>query len=209
VDTDFLILSDANTEFIQAFFDGRPQLLGVDGRVHVISNPARVDPATGRLMIHRYSRRHGDTQPEEQHQCQSGYCAVNMCKGRELVKFIQYRRQRPQLAQTGVIQLPSHRSWNDLSTTHEHHHPSSKLDAIQCHYDMVVYVGDGKNDYCPMTRLRATDMACIRRHRALDGLVDGGKIAQPDIQARRVYWHDSETVREAIHEWVSKRNVQK
>lgn len=209
VDTDFVILSDANTEFIQAFFDSRPELLGVHGRVHVISNPARVDPTTGRLMINRYSRRHGDAQPEEQHQCQSGYCAVNMCKGRELVKFIKYRQQhqrRPH-AQTGVVQLPSHHSWNDLSPATDHH-ASSKLDAIQCHYDMVVYVGDGKNDYCPMTRLRPHDLACIRRHRALERLVDGGKIAQPDIQARRVYWHESDTVREAICEWV-KKNVQK
>jgi Putative Phosphatase len=34
-------------------------------------------------------------------------------------------------------------------------------------YDQVFYVGDGKNDFCPLTRLRTHDVALVRVNREL------------------------------------------
>jgi hypothetical protein len=34
-------------------------------------------------------------------------------------------------------------------------------------YDQVFYVGDGKNDFCPLTRLRGHDVALVRVNREL------------------------------------------
>ncbi|KAI3623693.1 hypothetical protein CBS14141_003392 [Malassezia furfur] len=47
-----------------------------------------------------------------------------------------------------------------------------ELDAFRArhadeHYERIVYVGDGGNDYCPILRLGPNDVALVRRHRGL------------------------------------------
>ncbi len=40
-----------------------------------------------------------------------------------------------------------------------------------CHYDRVIYVGDGTNDFCPVTKLRSTDWVFARAARPLEKLL--------------------------------------
>lgn len=35
-------------------------------------------------------------------------------------------------------------------------------DKINVKYEKIVYVGDGSNDFCPILRLKETDLACVR-----------------------------------------------
>lgn len=38
-------------------------------------------------------------------------------------------------------------------------------------YERVIYVGDGKNDYCPVLQLTDSDIACVRKDRNLHKLI--------------------------------------
>ena len=42
-------------------------------------------------------------------------------------------------------------------------------------YDVVAYVGDGTNDFCPTLRLRETDIAFPRRSFSLDRRITKGR----------------------------------
>jgi len=46
-------------------------------------------------------------------------------------------------------------------------------------YDVVAYIGDGTNDFCPAVRLRETDIVFPRRRFSLDKLIneDHSKVA--------------------------------
>lgn len=52
------------------------------------------------------------------------------------------------------------------------------------HYQRIVYVGDGGNDFCPILRLGKNDVAFVRRNRGLSKriLEEGG------VQCTVRYW---------------------
>lgn len=52
-------------------------------------------------------------------------------------------------------------------------------------YDRIVYVGDGGNDFCPVLRLRESDLAFVRKFRGLQSRIakEGG------VKAGIKYWN--------------------
>ena len=121
---DILILSDANTVFIETLLEAH-QVRHLVSRI--ITNPAQFDDQ-GRLHIRRRIRP-GLDQP---HGCQTGTCSLNICKGRELVNV---KEEGPNI------------------------------------YETVVYVGDGRNDFCPSLQLTATDHVLVRKGRTLERMM--------------------------------------
>ncbi|CAO3587082.1 unnamed protein product [Absidia cylindrospora] len=145
--TRVLILSDANTYFIETIL----KAYGVRDLVHdIITNPAYYDDIQ-RLRIHR---RILATAPP--HQCPH-VCAINICKGQELDRYIQA------------------------------HGPFQK----------IMYVGDGKNDYCPATHLREGDRMFVRSDKALSRYLEDASLVAA-IKAEITYWDTSEIVRMAV-----------
>ncbi|KAJ3015016.1 UNVERIFIED_CONTAM: hypothetical protein HDU68_012928 [Siphonaria sp. JEL0065] len=72
-------------------------------------------------------------------------------------------------------------------------------------YDLILYGGDGKNDHCPMTKLRKGDVALARRGHSLEKLLslatdgaagDGKKL--DEIQARLVWWTEADDLLEIV-----------
>ncbi|KAI8611110.1 phosphatase phospho-type [Chytriomyces sp. MP71] len=60
-------------------------------------------------------------------------------------------------------------------------------------YDVVLYGGDGKNDYCPMTKLSAKDYAFARRGHSLEKLLDSRDSKHIDaIKAKLIWWTEGE-----------------
>ena len=116
--SDAIVLSDANTEFIE-------HILSVCGVRHVfkeiLSNPSHFDPQTDRLHIrHHHS-----------HSCAVCHKTPNLCKGQVLTEYLK--------KESG--------------------------------YDKVVYIGDGRGDYCPALRLTSRDVLVCRQGYPLAKLV--------------------------------------
>lgn len=65
-------------------------------------------------------------------------------------------------------------------------------------YDKVFYVGDGNNDYCPVTRLRAEDFGCARMGWKLQKLLETSRI----IKAETLLWKNGIDLLEKIKEKV-------
>ena len=126
-----VILSDANTLYI----DHITKFYGIDSLISkVITNPAVVNNQD-KIIITRYT-----ILP---HGCPNG-CAVNICKGKELLPML----------------VPNSR---------------------------VVYLGDGRNDFCPMTKLSENDWALVRKGKALDKLVQD-PVYRIKIKAQVLVW---------------------
>ncbi|KAI9244258.1 phosphatase phospho-type [Helicostylum pulchrum] len=69
--------------------------------------------------------------------------------------------------------------------------------------EKIAYTGDGKNDFCPATRLRRTDTFFLRKEKGLDrylGLVPEQKSR---LQSQLVYWLKPETVWESMPKYFS------
>jgi len=66
-------------------------------------------------------------------------------------------------------------------------------------YDRVIYVGDGKNDFCPVLRLRSEDMVLCRRYRGLEQriLKEGEK---EQLRCKVRHWVGAWEVEEAFKE---------
>ncbi|KAF9423457.1 hypothetical protein BGZ94_008281 [Podila epigama] len=146
------IVSDANSVYIEGILAH----YGIrDVFSHIITNPAYWDDH-GRLHIQRLVPRDGPP-----HGCPTGVCSLNICKGHEIDKLLQY----PLLAN---------------NSTRE----KSESSAPQ-----MIYVGDGQNDYCPALRLQMNDIYFVRTGRSLERyLAKGGPTLQNAIQGRIVYW---------------------
>eukprot|EP01027_Heterolobosea_sp_BB2_P015761 GEZU01022539.1.p1 GENE.GEZU01022539.1~~GEZU01022539.1.p1 ORF type:complete len:226 (+),score=34.69 GEZU01022539.1:298-975(+) len=58
-------------------------------------------------------------------------------------------------------------------------------------YDQVIYVGDGQNDFCPLTYLSTNDLAFVRRNYALEKLLQRDTHISK-VRAKVHYWttHD-------------------
>jgi pyridoxal phosphate phosphatase PHOSPHO2 len=52
-------------------------------------------------------------------------------------------------------------------------------------FERVSYVGDGKNDFCPMVRLRKGDWAMVRKDLGLDLMLKEGKEAELQADVKR------------------------
>lgn len=68
------------------------------------------------------------------------------------------------------------------------------LDIIQ----KIAYTGDGKNDFCPATRLRHTDAFFMRQQKGLDSYFNEYPNEKQRIASKLVYWEKPETVWEAM-----------
>ena len=107
-DCDAIIISDANTVFIECILDE----CGVKEAIkEVFTNPAQFEP-NGRLTVKRY----------HSHSCRTCSHSPNLCKGSVLEDYLKA-------------------------------HPS---------YDKVVFVGDGRGDFCPAVSLRKQDTVVCR-----------------------------------------------
>ncbi|KAL1935553.1 hypothetical protein VTP01DRAFT_4693 [Rhizomucor pusillus] len=143
-----LILSDANTYFIDV-------ILKAHGIRHlvtdIITNPAYFDEK-GRLRVQRHIPAEGP-----QHHCPN-LCAVNICKGQELDRYI----------------------------------------ATHGPYRKVMYVGDGRNDFCPGLRLQATDYYFVRNHKPLASILETDEKAAERITAPVTYWSDHKPILDTL-----------
>lgn len=54
-------------------------------------------------------------------------------------------------------------------------------------YDKVIYVGDGANDFCPILRLKAKDLACVREDYKLSTMVKNTLEGKPIDSSNLVY----------------------
>ena len=174
-----VIISDANNIFIEEILQANNVRHLID---HIITNKAVFDDQ-GRMHITRYL---AETDPP--HGCKIGTCAVNMCKGKELEAYL-YKQ--------AISKDPKNVELLN----------SGKTD-IFTDYQQVMYVGDGRNDFCPITRLRPTDTACVRKNRDLEnilksrcqpvrgrGLIYEGR-DDVAIQADVVFWDKHDTILE-------------
>ncbi|KAK9685741.1 hypothetical protein K7432_015394 [Basidiobolus ranarum] len=60
-------------------------------------------------------------------------------------------------------------------------------------YDRVIYVGDGANDFCPITKLRRDDIALVRRSRVLSKILENTSSLE-QIQANVIFWSEATEV---------------
>lgn len=63
-------------------------------------------------------------------------------------------------------------------------------------YDKVFYVGDGNNDYCPITKLRAEDFGCGRMGFKLEKLLKESNI----VKAETILWENGIDLLDKIKE---------
>lgn len=178
-----LIISDANSIFIRRFL--KLHNIRVD---QVVTNPAWFEPVSSvnpkngeywRFRVDRWSRRfevlnslqHVSSSPskalidgelffydkviDSEVSSSSAYitppachetCAPNMCKAWELNRYIQSTQAGKPVANP------------------QREYPNAYYDK----FDQIIYVGDGRNDYCAMSSLRGQDFALIRRGRGLE-----------------------------------------
>ncbi|CAO3653072.1 unnamed protein product [Cunninghamella blakesleeana] len=61
-----------------------------------------------------------------------------------------------------------------------------------------MYVGDGKNDYCPATRLRESDRMFVRCGKKLHTYLQNDEKLMSAIKANITYWETSDIVRNAV-----------
>lgn len=142
--TTVLILSDANTVFIESILKAN----GVSKYINkIVTNPGRFTE-DGKLVVERLIPRDAP-----QHNCSNG-CAVNICKGRELTKFLE---------EAGP-------------------------------FKRIMYVGDGKNDYCPATLLGADDKLFARTGKSLDALLKAKPELIGNLHSKVQHWSDPQEI---------------
>lgn len=71
-------------------------------------------------------------------------------------------------------------------------------------YDVVAYVGDGQNDFCPALRLRATDLVFPRRRFSLENRIAKGR---DKVAARVTCWDTGFDIISVLKEVVMNINV--
>ncbi len=53
---------------------------------------------------------------------------------------------------------------------------------------LIIYIGDGQNDFCPIKSLTSTDFAFIRKDHSLHKLLTSGDIDSTEIAAQISFW---------------------
>jgi pyridoxal phosphate phosphatase PHOSPHO2 len=69
--------------------------------------------------------------------------------------------------------------------------------------EKVAYIGDGKNDFCPATRLRYTDMLFMRQEKGLERFFNDEPEEKKRIKSSFVYWINPDTVWKAMPNYFS------
>ncbi|KAK7692568.1 hypothetical protein QCA50_004198 [Cerrena zonata] len=77
------------------------------------------------------------------------------------------------------------------------------LERHQTKFDRIVYVGDGSNDFCPILRLRSSDIVLCRHHRGLQKRIEREGEAQ-DLKATVHYWAGAWEVEELFQKHLTK-----
>ncbi|KAI9361469.1 phosphatase phospho-type [Pilaira anomala] len=67
----------------------------------------------------------------------------------------------------------------------------------------IAYTGDGKNDFCPATRLRPSDTFFLRQEKSLHKYLDRLPEEKARIQSQLVYWLKPETVWDSMPKYFS------
>eukprot|EP01135_Chromosphaera_perkinsii_P006875 Nk52_evm30s621 gene=Nk52_evmTU30s621 len=137
-----MILSDANTLFIQHILDNYEISHLFD---HVVTNEAEYD-SSGMMNIYPYHG-HGD---RPAHACAIG-CKSNLCKGTVLRDMDILRGEM---------------------------------------FERRIYVGDGRNDFCPSTHLHDHDAVFVRKDKALHNLLETSEEERSKINASVHFWSD-------------------
>jgi pyridoxal phosphate phosphatase PHOSPHO2 len=65
----------------------------------------------------------------------------------------------------------------------------------------IAYIGDGKNDFCPATRLRQTDAFFMRQEKGLDRYFAQIPEEKARITSQLVYWMQPQTVWESMSKY--------
>lgn len=140
VETTLAIISDSNTKYIDTLLTHHKvrQLFGDN----IITNRGEI-LETDQIVVHK---RH-DPETKGHHGCPNG-CAINLCKGHEILEFI--KENGP--------------------------------------FDYVVYSGDGKNDWCPSTKLSSTDYVCPRVGYRLEKIINNDKTEGKLLKAQVLPW---------------------
>lgn len=116
-----------------------------------------------------------------------------------------------------VYSNPANFDENDLLTIHPFHKQTTcqmsqmnlcKGQVLQEHiarhttaggsYDKVFYIGDGSNDYCPITKLRAEDFGCARVGFKLEKMLEESSI----VKAETLLWENGIDLLDKIKEKV-------
>jgi pyridoxal phosphate phosphatase PHOSPHO2 len=71
-------------------------------------------------------------------------------------------------------------------------------------YRRVVYVGDGKNDFCPATKLRREDYLLCRKDWSLHVLI---KQYPQDVQAQPIFWASADDIFNVIVDVLQKEGI--
>lgn len=130
------VLSDANAFFIATILDHHGLAACFSA---TDTNPAHVD-AAGRLRVRPY---HDDEQGHA-HGCALPTCPPNMCKGKVMERILLQEQQ--------------------LQEEEEQQHESPRAEGRRRRRRSraVVYLGDGRGDYCPSLKLRRGDYVMPR-----------------------------------------------
>ncbi|KAF9914954.1 hypothetical protein BX616_007224 [Lobosporangium transversale] len=174
-----VILSDSNAVYIDEILKHHEirHLFSA-----VITNPAHWDEQ-GRLHIQRLIP--VDAPP---HSCPTGTCSVNICKGQELDRLMQ---SLGQLTATDPIAQAASITATSLV--------GEELEDNSTRSLRMLYVGDGRNDYCPALRMRNShDLFFVRRGRTLEYLLTEFPATRSAIQSRIVLWDHPSQVLEAL-----------
>ncbi|KAG0198369.1 hypothetical protein BGX28_008203 [Mortierella sp. GBA30] len=111
------------------------------------------------------------------HGCPLGVCSLNICKGQEIDKLL--------------LQLKTDTTYL-TSTTEIAASPR------------MIYVGDGRNDYCPALRMQNNnDIYFVRKGRSLEAyLTRGAPEIRQAIKARTVLWTAASEILKELHQTV-------
>ncbi|KAF8928478.1 phosphatase phospho-type [Dissophora ornata] len=129
----------------------------------IITNPAFWD-AQDRLHIQRLIPADAPS-----HGCPTGVCSLNICKGQEVDRLLR--------------NLEQNLDAEDAPAAVEEEEGSIRM----------MYVGDGRNDYCPALRMRnPTDMYFVRRGRSLEKyLANSDPTIQGSLKAMIMLWEQA------------------
>ncbi|KAF9968847.1 hypothetical protein BGZ70_003585 [Mortierella alpina] len=139
----------------------------------VITNPAFWD-SQDRLHIQRLIP--ADAPP---HGCPLGICSLNICKGQEIDKLQKQLRQQNSANKAD-------------GSTAENFAPSQRM----------LYVGDGRNDYCPALRMQSSqDIYFVRKGRSLEAYLEKSAPNIRDaIKARIILWTRAADILKVVQE---------
>ncbi|KAJ3113765.1 hypothetical protein HDU96_002945 [Phlyctochytrium bullatum] len=71
-------------------------------------------------------------------------------------------------------------------------------------YHRVIYGGDGRNDFCPMTKLSSADAVFPRHGHSLEKYLTKDKLPRDEIRAAMYWWSSADELLVAVREYVGK-----